>query len=107
MDSDTFSINFADPFVLMRDLQGMAENYAGIKRLTNVKRDTLMAAASIYKSLYGNEDGSIPATFQVVYFIGWAPSENQPKVKFFIFLLILSVQEFCFMKIEKFFILTI
>ncbi|KAJ2056071.1 NADH dehydrogenase [ubiquinone] 1 alpha subcomplex assembly factor 5, partial [Coemansia sp. S155-1] len=29
--------------------------------------------------LYGNEDGSIPATFQVIYMIGWKPDPSQPK----------------------------
>ena len=26
---------------------------------------------------YGNEDGSVPATFQLVYFIGWKPNPSQ------------------------------
>jgi len=40
-------------------------------------RDTIMAAASIYKELYGNPDGSIRATFQIIYLIGWCPSPTQ------------------------------
>ena len=54
----------------------MAENNASWKRPLHLKRDTLMAAASIYQAMYGqenpNEPGqtSIPATFQIVYFIG-------------------------------------
>ena len=31
--------------------------------------------------MYGNEDGSIPATFQVIYMIGWRPDETQPLPK--------------------------
>lgn len=31
--------------------------------------------------LYGEEDGTIQATFQVVYMIGWAPHDSQPKPK--------------------------
>ena len=31
------------------------------------------------KSMYGQEDGSIPATFEVVYMIGWSPHMSQPK----------------------------
>lgn len=26
---------------------------------------------------YGNEDGSVPATFQLLYFIGWKPDPSQ------------------------------
>lgn len=33
----------------------------------------------IYKELYGNEDGSIPATFHVFNFIGWKPDPSQSK----------------------------
>lgn len=27
--------------------------------------------------MYGNEDGSVPATFQILYMIGWKPHESQ------------------------------
>ncbi len=59
-----------------------------------MSKDTIMAAASVYQKLYGFEDGSVPATFQVcrarnsglilckiVYFIAWTPHESQPKPK--------------------------
>jgi NADH dehydrogenase [ubiquinone] 1 alpha subcomplex assembly factor 5 len=59
----------------------MAENNAVLKRRKNVSKDTIMAAASVYQSLFGNTDGSVPATFQVVYFIAWTPHESQPKVR--------------------------
>lgn len=29
--------------------------------------------------MYGNEDGSIPATFQILNFIGWKPDKSQAK----------------------------
>lgn len=41
-----------------------------------------MAAAAIYKQLYGkDQDGkcSIPATFQIIYMLGWKPDASQPK----------------------------
>jgi NADH dehydrogenase [ubiquinone] 1 alpha subcomplex assembly factor 5 len=66
VDTDVIKINYADPFVLMKDLKGMGENNAVKKRRSWVNRKTIMAAASIYKSMYGNPDGSIPATFQVI-----------------------------------------
>ena len=55
---------------------GMAENNASWKRPLHLKRETLMAAASIYQAMYGQENPndpgqpSIPATFQIVFFIG-------------------------------------
>ena len=27
--------------------------------------------------MYGNEDGSVPATFDILYMIGWKPHESQ------------------------------
>ncbi|CAG8848020.1 11815_t:CDS:2, partial [Racocetra persica] len=42
-----------------------------------LKRDTLLAAAAIYKELHGKPDGTIPATFQ----IGWKPDVSQSKPK--------------------------
>jgi NADH dehydrogenase [ubiquinone] 1 alpha subcomplex assembly factor 5 len=48
----------------------------------NLRRDTALAAAAIYKQLYGKEqDGkhSVPATFQIIYMLGWKPDASQPK----------------------------
>jgi NADH dehydrogenase [ubiquinone] 1 alpha subcomplex assembly factor 5 len=48
----------------------------------HLRRDTALAAAAIYKQLYGKEqDGkcSVPATFQIIYMLGWKPDASQPK----------------------------
>lgn len=61
----------------------MAENNASRNRNLHLSRDTLIAAASIYKELYGKtrEDNTafIPATFQIIYMLGWKPDASQPK----------------------------
>merc|ERR1712142_848824 len=85
VDVDEIVVGYPTLFHLMEDLKGMAENNASWKRPLHLKRDTLMAAASIYQAMYGqenpNEPGqtSIPATFQIVYFIGWKPDKSQAK----------------------------
>ncbi|PRP81013.1 hypothetical protein PROFUN_11165 [Planoprotostelium fungivorum] len=97
VDTEMISVNFADPFILMRDLQGMGESNVSLQRREFTSKDTFMSAASIYQSLYANPDGSVPATFQVrsdrrwkmaltydfkiIYLIGWSPdaSQQQPK----------------------------
>lgn len=43
-----------------------------------------MATNEVYKAVYGKtneKDGStyIPATFQIIYMIGWKPHSDQPK----------------------------
>jgi len=42
-----------------------------------IDRDVLVAAEAIYKSLHGNSDGSVPATFRLIYMIGWKKGEGQ------------------------------
>jgi NADH dehydrogenase [ubiquinone] 1 alpha subcomplex assembly factor 5 len=43
----------------------MGENNAVQSKGNAVTKDTLLAAASIYQTMYGNPNGTIPATFQV------------------------------------------
>ncbi|XP_021955417.1 arginine-hydroxylase NDUFAF5, mitochondrial [Folsomia candida] len=78
---DTQEIKVAYPtiFELMDDLKGMAENNANWRRKIRINKETLFAAGSIYQQMYGNEDGSIPATFQIIYMIAWKPDPSQPK----------------------------
>ncbi|CAG8456144.1 5750_t:CDS:10 [Acaulospora morrowiae] len=81
VDIDDLIVNYPTMFELIQDLRSMGESNAVITRRSFLKRDTLIAAASIYKELYGKPDGSIPATFQIIYMIGWKPDESQPKPK--------------------------
>ncbi|KAJ1928142.1 hypothetical protein IWQ60_002309 [Tieghemiomyces parasiticus] len=76
VDVDEVVIDYPSPIHLMQDLQAMGESNAVLLR-----RDTLLAASSVYQALHGNEDGTIPATFQVVFMIGWKPDPSQPKPK--------------------------
>ncbi|KAI9020468.1 putative methyltransferase C20orf7, mitochondrial isoform 1 precursor [Hyaloraphidium curvatum] len=79
VDIDEITVNYPSMFELMEDLRAMGENNAVMLRKPYLRRDTLMAATSIYQELYGNEDGTIPATFQTIYMIGWKPAASQPK----------------------------
>ncbi|XP_047132704.1 arginine-hydroxylase NDUFAF5, mitochondrial isoform X1 [Hydra vulgaris] len=79
IDQDEIIISYPSMFELMHDLKGMGENNATWTRKNILHRDSMLAAAAIYNELYGNGDGSIPATFQIIYMIGWKPSKNQPK----------------------------
>lgn len=61
----------------------MAENNAARNRKLHLKRETMIAASAIYQHLYGKtkDDGTeyIPATFQIIYMLGWKPDKSQPK----------------------------
>lgn len=80
VDADTITVTYADPFALLRDLRGMGEANALVARSRRpLRRDTLFAAAEIYRARHAGADGRIPATFQLIWMTGWAPAASQPK----------------------------
>ncbi|KAJ2601341.1 hypothetical protein H4R99_003035 [Coemansia sp. RSA 1722] len=79
IDVDNIVVNYPSMLHLISDLNAMGEGNAVVQRMPFIKRDTLLASSAIYKEMHGNEDGSIPATFQVIYMIGWKPDPSQPK----------------------------
>uniref|UniRef100_A0A672K008 Arginine-hydroxylase NDUFAF5, mitochondrial n=1 Tax=Sinocyclocheilus grahami TaxID=75366 RepID=A0A672K008_SINGR len=79
VDIDEVQVHYPGMLEVMSDLQGMGESNCAWNRKSLLHRDTILAAAAIYKEMYGNEDGSVPATFQILYMIGWKPHESQAK----------------------------
>lgn len=80
VDVEDIVVDYPDTFALMADLQAMGEGNVVLGReMGAIRRDVLLANDAIYRALHGNDDGTIPATFRVIYMIGWHPSENQPK----------------------------
>ncbi|KAK3747315.1 hypothetical protein QZH41_016945, partial [Actinostola sp. cb2023] len=77
VDADDITVGYPNMFELMHDLKGMGENNASRNRKHILHRDTMKAAAAIYQDMYGLEDGSIPATFEILFFIGWKPDKSQ------------------------------
>ncbi|RHY31461.1 hypothetical protein DYB32_003467 [Aphanomyces invadans] len=72
---------YPNAFSVMEHLRGMGENHAPFAPSGYVSRDVLLATASIYQAMFGNEDGSVPLVCQVIYFIGWSPHQSQQKPK--------------------------
>ncbi|KIP10408.1 hypothetical protein PHLGIDRAFT_497057 [Phlebiopsis gigantea 11061_1 CR5-6] len=79
VDVDEIKVNYPSMWELMDDLRDMGESNAVLGRRHFLHRDTLTAASAIYNALHANEDGSVPATFQIIYVIGWKPSASQPQ----------------------------
>ncbi|KAF2802955.1 S-adenosyl-L-methionine-dependent methyltransferase [Mytilinidion resinicola] len=80
VDVDDIVVDFPNSFALMRDLQAMGESNAVLGReMGAMQRDAMLAAEGIYRELHGNDDGSIPATFRLIYMIGWKEGPNQSK----------------------------
>ena len=77
IDVDEIIVNYPSMFELLEDLRGMGESNCMNDRQFSSK-EYLFSCAAAYNELYG-KDGQIPATFQIVFMIGWKPSANQPK----------------------------
>jgi SAM-dependent methyltransferase len=79
-DVDTVTVRYSDPFALMRDLRAMGlANPLHDRRRTPLRRATLLQAASAYAERFADEDGRVPATFELVWLSGWSPHESQQK----------------------------
>ena len=79
-DMDTITVTYSDALALMHDLRGMGETNAVADRIKGFsRRAVLLDAAARYTEIYGGEDGRIPATFQILFFAGWAPHTSQQK----------------------------
>lgn len=80
VDTETLTASYPDPLRLMADLRGMGEsNAVRHRRKTASRRATLVDAASRYVARFAEEDGRVPATFQVIYLTAWSPHPSQQK----------------------------
>jgi NADH dehydrogenase [ubiquinone] 1 alpha subcomplex assembly factor 5 len=88
VDVDEVKVAYPDMWALMDDLRAMGEGNAILGPRRALRRDTLAAASAIYAgefgalssifcntehgiALHGNEDGSVPATFQIIYMVSY------------------------------------
>jgi len=78
VDTEAVTIHYPDAWTLWHHLRAMGDSHATFGR-ANADQSTLLAAAAIYREVYGDAEGNIPATFQVIYFAGWSPHESQMK----------------------------
>jgi len=79
-DSQKLTVTYETPLHLMHDLRKMGEtNTLTGRRKTFMRRGTLNRMIEIYTDHFAQDDGRIPATFEIVFLTGWAPSATQPK----------------------------
>ncbi|XP_005380944.1 PREDICTED: NADH dehydrogenase [ubiquinone] 1 alpha subcomplex assembly factor 5 [Chinchilla lanigera] len=79
VDTDEIQVNYPGMFELMEDLQGMGESNCSWNRKALLHRDTMLAAAAVYREMYRNSDGSVPATYQIYHMIGWKYHDSQAR----------------------------
>jgi SAM-dependent methyltransferase len=79
-DSETITVTYPDALALMRDLRAMGEtNALTARRRGMMRRATLARAAMVHAERFGDSEGRIPATFEILFLCGWAPHPSQPQ----------------------------
>jgi len=80
VDSDIITVTYENVFKLMADLRGMGESNSIFKRSKKpLTKDFFMRLAQNYQERYGDKDGRIKASFEVIFLLGWAPDKSQQK----------------------------
>jgi SAM-dependent methyltransferase len=80
VDMDRITVNYPDAFTLMKELRKMGESNILFKRSKIFSSKALMMeVVKNYQEIFANEQGRIPATFDILYISGWAPHESQQK----------------------------
>jgi SAM-dependent methyltransferase len=78
IDTDQIVLSYSNPFSMMAELRGLGEGNAVAERQrTFTSRAIFENATHHYLENYGDDDGRIPATFQIITLTGWAPHESQ------------------------------
>jgi SAM-dependent methyltransferase len=80
-DVDRVTVRYSHPLKLIADLRAMGESNALIERARRpLSRSVLARACEIYAERFGEADGRVRATFDILTLTGWAPhpSQQQP-----------------------------
>ena len=75
-DSDVLTVSYHNVFDLLADIRGMGESNALVKRAAGLSRALLVEADKLYRQRYGDGEGGIQATFELVTITGLAAHSN-------------------------------
>uniref|UniRef100_A0A1J3IQF7 Putative methyltransferase n=1 Tax=Noccaea caerulescens TaxID=107243 RepID=A0A1J3IQF7_NOCCA len=81
VDVDEYVVKYKSALDLIEHLRAMGETNALLHRNKILNRETALATAAIYDSMFATEDGTVPATFQVIYMTGWREHSSHPQAK--------------------------
>lgn len=80
VDSDLMTISYRSFERLLRDLREMGEGNSLHTRARFLTSPAIFRAAeALYQRDFTQSDGTLAATFEILYFIGWAPHVSQQK----------------------------
>lgn len=78
-DTETLTVHYQHPVNLLEDLRGLGETNALLQQKKSLRRKTLEATVEKYQQKFGESNGSIPATLELVTLTAWAPHDSQQK----------------------------
>ena len=79
-DVERTVVHYREPSRLFADLRALGEtNVLATRRHQALSKRTLAAVVGEYQSRFGDAQGRLPATFEIVFLTGWAPHESQQK----------------------------
>eukprot|EP00897_Mesotaenium_endlicherianum_P003749 jgi/Mesen1/3401/ME000192S02575 len=73
VDVDEIIVRYPSAVEVVEHLRAMGEGNAVRQRSPVLRRDTALATAAVYQSMFGAEDGS------VIYMAGWSPHPSQQR----------------------------
>jgi SAM-dependent methyltransferase len=80
VDVERTTVCYSEPIRLMADLRAFGETNVLVQRRPNfLSRRLLAAVMSEYSQRFSDGRGRVSATFDIIYLIGWAPDDSQPK----------------------------
>lgn len=78
VDLDRIIVSYGDPLRLLRELGRMGEGNALLRRRAGpLRRATLARACLLYQERFGDAEGRVPATFDIVFMAAWKPDPSQ------------------------------
>ncbi len=80
VDSDRVEVTYDHPLKLLADLRAMGESNILIDRpRKSLNKAILGRLCELYFERFGNNEGRVPATFEIVTLSGWKAHESQQK----------------------------
>lgn len=80
VDSEHMTVTYKTAYHLLKDLKGMGESNAlSARRKITPSKKLFPLMDKIYAAEFKEPDGRLPATFEFIFMIGWAPHESQQK----------------------------
>lgn len=79
-DFERTTVRYREPMRLLFDLRALGETNILVQRRPSfMSRRLLQAMFAEYAQRFSDDQGRLPATFDIVYLIGWAPHVSQQK----------------------------